>query len=158
MNKRNIKILLPSSTGGHLNEILQLKSIFERYTYLIVTEDISINKTILKNYNYSFIKPNGKNRDFAFWMNLLINIFLALKILVRFRPYAIVTTGSHTAVPFCYLGKLFRCKIIFILSFCRTNSRALSADLIYPISDLFFVQWEEMKKHYKKALYVGPIF
>jgi UDP-N-acetylglucosamine:LPS N-acetylglucosamine transferase len=145
--EKKIKILIPSSTGGHLNEVLQLKKIYKEYDYLIVTEDVPINNTILKGYNYEFVMANGENRDFTFWKNFFINIFLAFKIILKYRPTAIVTTGSHTAVPFCY-----------ILSFCRTNSRAKSADLVHPIADMFFVQWEETKRFYKKAVYVGPVF
>jgi len=156
--QKKIKILIASSTGGHLNEVLQLKKIYKDCEYLIVTEDVPINNTILKGYNYQFVRANGENRDFTFWKNFIINIFLAFKIIIKERPTAIVSTGSHTAVPFCYIGKLFGAKVIFILSFCRTNSRAKSADLVYPISDLFFVQWEETKRFYKKAIYVGPVF
>lgn len=108
--------------------------------------------------NHQFVRPNGKNRDIVFWKNFIINCFLALKIIIQFKPDLIITTGSHTAVPFCYLGKIFKSKVIFILSFCRTDSRAKSADMIYPISDLFFIQWKEMQKYYKKGIYAGPIF
>lgn len=155
---KKIKILIASSTGGHLNEVLQLKKIYKECDYLIVTEDVPINHTILKGYNYKFVMANGENRDFIFWKNFFINIFLAFKIILKYKPTAIVTTGSHTAVPFCYIGKLFGCKVIFILSFCRTNSKAKSADLVHPIADMFFVQWEETKRFYKKAVYVGPVF
>lgn len=159
MSKTNkLRILFPSSSGGHLSEITQLKKLFSTCEYLIVTEDMPLNRTILQGKNTRFIRRNGKERDFLFWKNFVINWFLALKIILQFRPDAIVTTGSHTAVPFCYLGKLFRCKIIYILSFCRIDSRAKAADVVYPISDLFFVQWEQMKKEYTKASFVGPLY
>ena len=152
------RILFPSSSGGHLDEILQLKKLFANYECLIVTENVPLNRVILKNKNYILIKPNGKNRDFVFWKNLFLNCFSALKIILKFKPDLIVTTGSHTCVPFCYIGKLLNIKVIFILSYCRVNSRAKSADLIYPITDLFFVQWEQMKKLYQKGVYAGPLF
>lgn len=152
------KILIPTSSGGHLNEVLQLKLILEKYDCLIVTEDIPFNTSILNGYKYEFVKPNGNNRNFIFWINLFVNFFKAFKIIRKFKPDAIITTGSHTAVPFCFIGKLLGCKVIYILSFCRTKTRALSASLVYPISDLFIVQWDEMKLIYKKAIYVGKIF
>lgn len=156
--KKKVKVLLPSSSGGHLTEILQLKKIYANYECLIVTECLSLNQKILRDHKYKLVRPNGNNRDLIFWFNFFINIFLALKIVMKFKPDIIITTGSHTAVPFCYIGKVFGAKIIFILSFCRVDSRAKAADIIYPISDLFFVQWESMKKFYKKGIYVGPIF
>jgi beta-1,4-N-acetylglucosaminyltransferase len=155
---KNVKILFPSSSGGHLAEIAQLKKLFENYEYLIVTEDLPLNRRILKDRNCTFVRPNGQNRDMVFWKNFLINWFLSIKILFQFKPDIIVTTGSHTAVPFCYLGKIMGCKIVFILSFCRIDSRAKAADLVYPIADLFFVQWEKMKAVYKKGIFAGPIF
>lgn len=153
-----VKLLFPSSSGGHLEELMRLKKLYSSYEYLFVTEDLPLNKVLLKNYNATFIRKNGKNRDFIFWLNFIINWFLATSIILRFKPSAIITTGSHTAIPFCYIGKLFGCKIIYILSFCRINSRARAADIIYPISDLFFVQWEQMHNKYTKGIYVGPIF
>ena len=152
------RILIPTSSGGHLNEVLQLKAIYEKYECLIVTENIPFNESILKDYNYQFVEPNGKNRDLTFWKNLFVNFFKALKIIRKFKPDAIITTGSHTAIPFCIIGKFYGSKVIFILSFCRTRSKALSATIIYPISDLFIVQWEEMRKLYKNSIYVGKIF
>lgn len=157
-DKEKVKILFPSSSGGHITELLQLKKLFENYEYLIVTEDLPLNRKILDGMNYQLVRPNGMNRNITFWKNFIINWFLAIKILIKFRPDVIVTTGSHTAVPFCYLGKLLRAKVIFILSFCRLDSRAKSADLVHPIADLFFVQWQQMQKVYKNSTYVGPIF
>lgn len=153
------RILFPSSTGGHLNEILQLKLLFGKYETLVVTENVPINISILSRYNYQFVRPaKGDKKSIVFWRDILVNFVLAFKIIVKFKPDAIVTTGSHTAIPFCLIGKLFRCKIIYITSFCRTSSTALSANLIYPFSDLFIVQWEEIKKYYKKSIYVGQIY
>jgi hypothetical protein len=69
-----------------------------------------------------------------------------------------VTTGAHTAVSMCYIGKLFGAKIIFIETFANKNSRTLSGRMIYPISGLFVVQWEELLKLYPKAVLGGSIY
>lgn len=155
---KRFRILLPTSAGGHLTEILQLRELLEASDHLFVTEDLPLCRKLMRGRPCSFVRPNGRNRDWVFWRNFLINWALAVPILLRFRPHAIVTTGSHTAIPFCYLGKLLGCKVIFILSFCRINSRAAAATAVYPISDLFFVQWQEMRRHYPKSTYVGPLF
>jgi beta-1,4-N-acetylglucosaminyltransferase len=152
------RILLPSSAGGHLAEIFQLKRLLDATDYLVVTEDRPLTRRLLQGHPARFVRPNGHNRDWIFWRNFLLNWFLAVPILLKFRPHAIVTTGSHTAVPFCYLGKLMGCKIIYILSFCRIDSTAAAATAVYPITDLFFVQWEQMRTAYPKSTYVGPLF
>ena len=44
------KVLFISSTGGHLSELLCLKSIFNEYDYKIVTEDTKNNMEIKNKY------------------------------------------------------------------------------------------------------------
>lgn len=157
-NCRRFRILLPTSAGGHLTEILQLQELLEASEHLFVTEDLPLCRRLMQGRPCRFVRPNGRNRDWRFWRNFMLNWLLAVPILLRHRPHAIVTTGSHTAIPFCYLGKLLGCKVIFILSFCRVNSKAAAATAVYPISDLFFVQWQQMHRHYPKSVYAGPLF
>ena len=81
-------------------------------------------------------------------------IYLYFKI----RPNVIVTTGTHTAGPMCILGKIFGSKIIYIETFANRNKKTATGKLLYPIADLFIVQWEEMLKLYPKAVYGGSIY
>jgi UDP-N-acetylglucosamine:LPS N-acetylglucosamine transferase len=152
------RVLLPSSSGGHLSELFQLRELLEETDHLFVSEDLPLTRRLLEGRPSRFVRPNGQNRNWLFWLNFSLNWLLAVPILLSFRPHAIVTTGSHTAIPFCYLGKLLGCKIIFILSFCRIDSKAAAATAVYPIADLFFVQWEQMRPAYPKSIYVGPLF
>lgn len=149
------KILFISSAGGHLAQLLELQELFEKYEYLLVTEGIDVNKEITKNYNTEFLKSAGKGRNLEYWINLVINIFRSFIIFFQFNPDIILTTGSHTAIPMCYIGKVFRRKIVFILSFSKINTKAKTANIVYPIADLFIVQWETMKKYYPKAIYLN---
>ncbi|WP_281288029.1 PssD/Cps14F family polysaccharide biosynthesis glycosyltransferase [Bacillus rubiinfantis] len=86
------------------------------------------------------------------------NILKSFYIFLKEKPDVIITTGAHTAVPMCYIAKLFGKKVIYIESFAKTKSASLSGRLIYPIADLFVVQWEKMLEVYPKAVYGGSIF
>ena len=46
--KKNVMFI--SSTGGHLNEMLQLKELFEKYDYYIVTEKTKSNLNLKNKY------------------------------------------------------------------------------------------------------------
>ena len=46
------KVLFVSSTGGHLNELLQLKSMFKKYDYHLVTEKTDSNLYLKDKYKY----------------------------------------------------------------------------------------------------------
>lgn len=56
------------------------------------------------------------------------------------------------------MGKLFGAKTVYIEVFDRIDKPTLTGKLVYPITDLFIVQWEEMKKIYPKAKNLGSIF
>ena len=91
---------------------------------------------------------------FIYFYLCLKTVYLYFKI----RPKYIVTTGTHTAGPMCYLGKLLGNKIIYIETFANRHSKTATGKLIYPIADLFIVQWEEMLELYPKAVYGGAIY
>ncbi|MEX2592751.1 MAG: PssD/Cps14F family polysaccharide biosynthesis glycosyltransferase [Anditalea sp.] len=156
----NKRIILICSDGGHLAQILELEEMFLHYNYLIVTEESPATIPLKDKYNIRYLKgrPKGQKRNLAFIFSLIANTFLSLKILIQHFPKAIITTGSHTAIPMCLLGKISGVKIIWILSYARMNSRAFSADIIYPIADKFIIQWPGVQKYYKKGVYLGGIY
>jgi beta-1,4-N-acetylglucosaminyltransferase len=160
MSDQKRKILLVSSDGGHLAQLLELKELYVKYDYLLVTEEAPATVSLADHYNVKFVRPRpeGKGRNLGFYLSLIQNTFIAIRILLAHRPKAILTTGSHTAIPFCLIGKLMGIKVIWILSYARINSKAASASFIYPIADQFLVQWPSMLKHYKNSTYLGSIY
>ena len=78
--------------------------------------------------------------------------------MVREKPDFVVTTGALISFPFCVYAKLMGAKVIYIETFARVKDRSLTGRLVYPIADLFLVQWESLLQFYPKAKYVGGIF
>ena len=151
------KVIFISSTGGHLTELLQLSPLFEKYDYHIITEKDKTTEYLKEKYGkrLSYL-PYGTRSHLIQY--LFIYFYLILKTIVlyfKIRPQAIVTTGTHTM---CYFGKIFGSKIIYIETFANIHKKTVTGKLIYPIADLFIVQWEEMLKLYPKAVYGGKIF
>lgn len=159
MDKKK-KIMLICSNGGHLAQILELEELFIKYDYLLVTEEAPSTLPLKEKYNIRYLKARskGKKRNLNFLSTLFFNSLLSIKLLVKHFPKAIITTGSHTAIPMCILGKLSGIKIIWILSFARVDSRAFSADIVYPLTNKFIVQWPDAQKYYKKSIYLGGIY
>ncbi len=154
------KILFISSTGGHLTELLQLNSMFEKYEYHLVTEKTKSNTNLKDKYNkkIDFLLYGTKQHLikylFIFALNWLKSLFIFLKV----KPDFIITTGTHTAVPMCYIAHFFKKKVIYIETFANSQTPTKAGKMIYPIADLFVVQWESMLKHYPNAVYGGWIF
>ncbi|PAD81690.1 UDP-N-acetylglucosamine--LPS N-acetylglucosamine transferase [Niallia circulans] len=149
-----MKVCLVGSSGGHLTHLHTLKPFWENEERFWVTFDKSDAKSILKNEKmYPCYYPTNRNVK-----NTIRNTILAYKILKKERPDIIISSGAAVAVPFFYLGKLFGCKTVYIEVFDRIDSPTLTGKLVYPVSDKFIVQWEEMKKVYPKAINLGGIF
>ncbi|RZL47533.1 MAG: polysaccharide biosynthesis protein [Pedobacter sp.] len=158
MKKKQTKVLFVCSAGGHLAEVLALEGLRDKYEYLIVTEDVETTRSMSDKYNFKYIKPDVMGRGIGYFWNIGLNFFLSLPILFTFKPTVIITSGSHTAFPMCVLAKLMGIKIIYILSYARVNTKAKSANILYPIADLFLVQWSSALKLYPKSLYKGGLF
>ena len=154
------KVLFISSTGGHLFELMQLKPLFEKYDYHIITEKDETTKGFAEKYgNRISYLPYGTRKKLLRY--IFVYAYLCLKTIYlycKIRPKYIVTTGTHTAGPMCYFGKLFGTKIIYIETFANRNKKTATGRLIYPIADLFIVQWEDMLELYPKAVYGGAIY
>ncbi len=152
------KLLLISSIGGHLTQLLQLESMFKQYSYHLVTEKSDITEGLKDKYPTSLLMYGARNYPLRYIFKFSYNTIKSLGIFLRYRPDIIITTGAHTAVPMCYIAKIFRKKIIFIESFAKSTSPTLSGRLVYPIADLFIVQWKSMEKFYPNAIYGGSIY
>ena len=154
------KVLFISSTGGHLNELLQLSPLFEKYDYHIITEKDKTNEYLQDKYEgkVSYLPYGTRSHMITYIIKYLYLIIKTIFLYFKIRPKVIVTTGTHTAGPMCYLGKIFGSKIIYIETFANINKKTATGKLIYPIADLFIVQWEEMLNIYPKAIYGGQIF
>lgn len=153
------KVLFIASTGGHLSELLQLKSLLNKYNAYLITEKtkstISL-KNKFKKVNY--LVYGTKDHKLSYIFKFSYNCIKSLLLYIKIRPKVIVTTGTHTAVPVCYIGKLFGSKIIFIETFANSKTKTLSGKLVYPIADTFIVQWESMLELYPNAIYGGWIY
>ena len=154
------KVLFISSTGGHLSELLQLSPLFEKYDYNIITEKDKTNEYLKQIYGKKihFLPYGTRSKIFSYIFKYLFVCIKTVYYYFKLRPKVIITTGTHNAGPMCILGKIFGSKIIYIETFANSNKKTATGRLIYPIADLFIVQWEDMLKLYPKSVYGGSIY
>lgn len=147
-----------ASTGGHLAEILKIKKLFKKYSYILVTEKNSISINLQNEYNIEFLKLGNKINIIKYIPVCFVNIFKSIYLYFKYRPKVIYTTGAHTCVPLCIIGHFFKTKIIFIEVFDRIDNPSLTARIVYKFSDVFIVQHKEMLKIFPKAKYIGGVY
>lgn len=152
------KVMYICSVGGHLTQMLQMKEIFNKHKYVLVTEKTDVTKEMKDEYNTEYLIYGSRKYILKYLIIFTLNIFKSLYLFIKYRPDVIISTGTHTAVPMCYIGWLFRKKIIYIESFAKNKTPTLTGKLVYPIATKFIVQWESMLKVFPKAEYWGGIY
>lgn len=151
--KKNPKICFVSSSGGHWEQLQKLKPLADKYEGFFVTEKTQFDAPLA---SYFMMRTDLKDKLMPFKM--LVNSVKALKIWIKEKPDLIITTGTMVAYPFYLLSIICKKKFIFIETFGRANMPTVAGKLMEKHSDLFIVQWETQKKHYKKAIYGGCLY
>ncbi len=154
------KVVFIASTGGHLNELMQIKPLFKKFDYYIITEKTKVDDSLKEDYRerISFLIYGTKKNLLTYPFKFIANCFISLHYFFKYQPEVVVTTGTHTAVPMCYIAKIFGSKVIFIETFANRTTGTVAGRLVYPIADTFVVQWEEMHKVYPKSVCWGWIY
>lgn len=145
-----MKICLICSHGGHLSEMLQLMEAFEGHETFFVTYDSTRTRELERKY---LLRNIGTNP-----LSMVQALFSTFRILRKEKPKVIVSTGAEIAIPAFYLAKLFRIKTIFIESWARVIEPSGTGRMVYPVADVFLVQWQRLLTRCgKKAKYEGAI-
>jgi hypothetical protein len=147
-------LLLVCSAGGHLLQLLELRSAWETFPRVWVTFDKSDTSSLLRGERV--VHAHGPtNRHVP---NLLRNLRLAAAVMRAERPAAVLTTGAGLAVPFAWVGRLYGVPTVYVESFTRIDELSLSARLISPVASRLYVQWPELAGHAPRLRFAGNLF
>ncbi|MBQ1476995.1 MAG: polysaccharide biosynthesis protein [Erysipelotrichaceae bacterium] len=153
------KVMFISSGGGHLEELLQLESLFSRCEYSLITEKTATTLYLKEKYpNTSYLVYGTKDHLLPYLFIFPFNILKSFFLFLKYRPDAVVTTGTHTAVPMCYIAHLFHKKVVFIETMANAHKPTKAGKMVYKIADKFIVQWESMKEVYPDSEYWGSVY
>lgn len=148
------RVMLVCSAGGHLDQLMQLRPWWERHDRSWVSfdsEDVITNLEGERRYRgYAPTTRNG-------W-NLVRNLLLSIRLLVRERPDLIVSTGAGLAVPFFWIGRAFGSRTVYVEVYDRIDSPTLTGRLCRRVSNLFLLQWESQRDVYPSGVYAGPLY
>ena len=147
MKNKAKKICFASSSGGHLEELLMLRPLMERYDSFIVTEKTAYEIAVPGIRCYYLQQVNRRER--ACMRRLIVNAFRSLKIFV---------IGVLATIPLCLLCRIFGKKLVYIESFANVRTPSQTGRLMYRFAHRFYVQWPEMQEYYPKAIYRGGVY
>jgi UDP-N-acetylglucosamine:LPS N-acetylglucosamine transferase len=147
------ELLLVCSTGGHLLQLVALREAWDGFSRVWVTFDRGDSRTLLADEEVVIaFSPTNRNLK-----NLVRNLLLAVRVVRRARPRAVVTTGAGVAVPFAWIGRLFGARVVYVESVTRIEAPSLSCRLIRPVASRVYVQWPELLESLPKARYSGSV-
>jgi UDP-N-acetylglucosamine:LPS N-acetylglucosamine transferase len=146
-------VLMVSTQGGHLTQLLVLKSWWgerERLWVCPNTPDVADRlqgERVVTSYS-----PTTRNLP-----NTVRNLWLALRVIRRERPRLVVSAGAGVAVPFFVVAWLMRIPTVFIEVYDRVDSPTVTGRLCGPFTTRRIVQWEDQLAFYPDARLVGPL-
>jgi beta-1,4-N-acetylglucosaminyltransferase len=156
---RRVDVLLVCSTGGHLLQLLALREAWAVFPHAWVTFDKSDARTLLEDETvvYAF-GPTNRTFGFLALHNTVRNLFLAWRVIDRLRPRVVLTTGAGVAVPFAWVGRFRRARVVYVESLTRIEGPSLSCRLIAPVADRIYGQWPDFTARVRRARYAGNVF
>jgi UDP-N-acetylglucosamine:LPS N-acetylglucosamine transferase len=129
-----MKIALVCSFGGHLTELQFLSAAFDDHeTFYISYDNVRTRDLDERAYLLDSI-------DRSPW-RMAKGFYRMGRILYRERPAAVVSTGSEIAIPAFVWARILGAETVFIESLCRVQAISATGRVVYPLSDLFLVQW-----------------
>ena len=102
----------------------------------------------------------NKEHKLTNFVTRLNNIFSKklLPLIDEFKPDVIITTGAGVTVPTVFFAKkLLGTKVIFVNSAADVTHASKTPVWIERYSDLFLVQWEEMRQLFPNSICCGVL-
>lgn len=147
-----IKLCLIASHGGHLRELLDATETVVGKKYYVTHKTQHTVDTLKRMRHYFVLDPHKS------LLKYIINSVQSVYHIFIERPDIVISTGAGIAIPAILLCKyLLKSKIIFIESAANVINPSRTGSLVYKYSDLFIIQWPQLKEHYPTAKYVGLI-
>lgn len=81
----------------------------------------------------------------------------ALRLVWRYRPELVVTTGALPLALVCIWAKLMGARIVWIDSIANMSNLSMSGRAMYRVADLFVTQWPEVAQRFPRAEYLGQL-
>ncbi len=146
--------MLVGSSGGHLAQMLALEPWWGELERGWVTFDTpdAVHALATERHVWWGYHPTTRN----VW-NLLRNGWLAWRVMRRFRPSVVVSTGAALAWPFFVVAKATGARTAYVEVYDRIDTPTLTGRLCRPFTDLMLVQWPEQAALYDDALVIGPL-
>lgn len=149
--KKDLNIMCVCSHGGHLTEMNSLVEALDLdHPPVFITYKGNAEGSLPNSY---FISNMGK------LSHVPAGLLSIIKIVLKEKPDIIISTGAEIGMFAIVISKILRrSKVIYIECSAQVKQPSISGRIVYPLADLFYVQWRPLLDRYgKKAKYAGNL-
>jgi beta-1,4-N-acetylglucosaminyltransferase len=146
------RILIVSSAGGHLDEVLLAAPELHRHEVILVVNE----RCDLPAFPFVRVyRICHAERDWK----VAKNFAEAASILLAEDPDFVLSAGAGPAVPFAILAKaLGRAHVVFIETAAAVTEPSLTGRLMYWLADDFFYQWKGVSRYFPRGQLLPLVF
>lgn len=150
MNRKDPKVLVIASAGGHLTQAMCAVADIDNI-YLVSNKKNITSDSIVESFK---IIDTQTNIFIHF-----INFFFAIYVLLKVKPKSIFSTGGPIVLPFVVLCRLIGKKVVFLDTLSRVNELSNTGKFIHRnrLVTKMFVQWRRMSLQHQIP-YIGKTF
>jgi UDP-N-acetylglucosamine:LPS N-acetylglucosamine transferase len=130
-----------ASGGGHWTQMLELRPAFEGLDVFYVGVKAMYASDVAPSRFYTVRDGSRLNMT-----SLIVTTLQLLRILLRERPAAIVTTGAAPGAIALRLGKLLGARCAWIDSMANVEELSMSGRKAGAVADLWLTQWEHLSR------------
>ncbi|XP_037550346.1 UDP-N-acetylglucosamine transferase subunit ALG14 homolog [Nematolebias whitei] len=176
-----VSVLVVAGSGGHTSEVLRLmEHLSAAYTprhYVIADTDRMSEEKICtfessraasdSETHFTICRIPRSREVHQSWSSTVISTLNALRfslpLVFRLQPDMVLCNGPGTCIPPCVAGLLLgvlgvkKVLIVYVESICRVQTLSLTGQILYLVSDYFFVQWPSLRDKYPKSVFLGRI-
>lgn len=154
-------LCLAASGGGHVRQILDLEPLWGGENHVFVTEDTALGRSIAKDHPCEYVSHVALGQaklgaPFRMAWAAVRNCVESLKIIMKHRPYAVITTGAGSMFFTIAWARLFGARIILVDSFARFDRPSAFARIGGPLAHLRIAQAEASGKQWPGSVVFDP--
>ncbi|UKK49460.1 oligosaccharide biosynthesis protein Alg14 [Prevotella sp. E9-3] len=146
------KVMAVASIGGHWIQLLRIARPMEEHYDMLYVSTHPKCATMVEGQK--FYQTTDFSRSDA-W-RLIPSFFKAIRIILREKPDAIITTGAAPGLVFLMAGKLIGIKTIWIDSIANAVHLSASGRMASRFASRTYTQWKDLAT--EKIQYAGNVF
>jgi UDP-N-acetylglucosamine:LPS N-acetylglucosamine transferase len=146
-------MMLVSSAGGHLEQLLRLRPTWDGWDRVWVTLDKPDARARLVGERVVWAH-GPTNRSLG---NLLRNGALAARVLRAERPDVVLSNGAGVAPPFFWVAAAMGIPTVFLEVVDRIERPSLAGRLVRPVASAIVLTKTSQRAFYPDGVVLGPL-